>query len=427
MPPQASCSDTSEPGSEPGALLPFRPSPSMGSILLDVADIHAPVPIVDLEATALPEPGAPPIEAPYFVVLWADQRVVGLWSSFRRSDRPLDWQQVYAARDVARPPVPAARADGGVSVVICTRDREEMLASCLQTFARQTRRPDQLIVVDNASRSPGTREAAERHGVTYIREDRPGLSYARNAGVSQALHEIVAFTDDDTLLHPQWLERLSATFDSPDIWAATGLVLPSDLGTLPQCIFERDWGFGRGLEPRDFGRAYYLDTRREATPVWELGAGANMALRRSAIERVGGFEPRLGSGPAGCGDDSEFWYRILHAGGTCRYEPSAIVWHTHRSDEPGLRRQIRSYMCGHVAALMVQYERTGDRGNLRRILVSLPHGYMRKSARRLLRGPTSSTCLLSEEVLGSLSGIRHYLRTRREPLPAIGPAQPVSS
>ncbi len=396
------------------------------TVLLCVPDIEAPVPILDLAATNLPEGDAPPVAAPHFVTLWADERVVGLWRSFRRSDPPLDWKQVRAARDAARPPVPAARPGEPVSVVICTRDREAMLDACLQTFARQTRRPDQLIVVDNASRSDGTRAVAERHGVSYVREDRPGLSHARNAGIARALHEIIAFTDDDTLLCPRWLERLTAAFDAAEIWAVTGLVLPASLDTLAQCIFECNWGFGRGLEPRDFDRAYYLGTRRTATPVWKLGAGANMALRRSAVERVGGFEPRLGSGPAGCGDDSEFWYRILHAGGTCRYEPSAIVRHVHRDDEWGLRRQIRSYMCGHVAALLVQHERTGDRGNLRRVLLSLPSGYLRKSLIRLRRGPTSATCLLWEEILGACSGLGHYLRSRREPVPAIGPALPVS-
>jgi glycosyltransferase involved in cell wall biosynthesis len=384
-------------------------------------DIDAPVPLVDLEVGALPEGDSPPIRAPYFVALWDGGRVIGLWSAFSRRDPPLDWDIVRAAAEAPRPPLSQDSPGQPVSVVICTRDRAEMLDACLATFAGQSRRPDELIVVDNASRGDDTRAVAERHGVVYVRENRPGLSYARNAGVARARHEIVAFTDDDTLLHPQWLERLVAAFDSPAVWAVTGLVLPASLETEAQCVFERAWGFGRGHAPRDFDHDYYLATRERGTPVWNLGAGANMALRRSAIERVGGFEVRLGSGPAGCGDDSEIWYRILHAGGICRYEPSAIVRHVHRRDAAGLRRQIRSYMCGHVAALLVQHERTRDWGNLKRIFSGLPRIYVRKTLARLRRGPTVETCLLPAEIHGAIAGLAHYYRSPRGPVPPIPP------
>jgi hypothetical protein len=101
----------------------------------------------------------------------------------------------------------------------------------------------------------------------------------------------------------------------------------------------------------------------------------------------GGFEERLDVGAAGCSGDSEFWNRILHTGGVCRYEPGAVIYHFHRRTVEGLRAQIRAYMRGHIAALLVQYERTGERGNLRRIYRSLPGWYLSQGLRRLAGPP----------------------------------------
>jgi GT2 family glycosyltransferase len=143
-------------------------------------------------------------------------------------------------------------------------------------------------------------------------------------------------------------------------------------------------------------------------PAWEFGAGANMAFRRSVVDAVGLFDERLDVGAAGCSGDSEYWYRLVAAGWTCRYEPSAVVFHHHRRDMVGFRSQVFHYMRGHVAALMVQYERTGDRGNLYRAFVVLPRVYLRRSARRAL-GKSWSGTTLREEMLGAAAGVGYHL------------------
>jgi GT2 family glycosyltransferase len=138
-----------------------------------------------------------------------------------------------------------------------------------------------------------------------------------------------------------------------------------------------------------------------------------MAFRRWVFEGVGLFDERLDVGAAGCSGDSEFWYRILYNGGTCRYEPSAAVFHHHRRELDALARQIRAYMRGHAAALLVQYERTRDLGNLRRLFITLPRYYLGRLMRRAIAGPGYSTRLLKEEIIGCLAGILYYLRARR--------------
>jgi glycosyltransferase involved in cell wall biosynthesis len=311
-----------------------------------------------------------------------------------------------------------------VSVVICTRDRPVDLARCLRSFAQQIRVPDQIVVVDNAPRDDATRLAALAAGVDYVREDRPGLDIARNTGALHATGDIVAYTDDDVVLHPGWLHHIVSAFDHDDIWAVTGLVLPAELATEAQCIFERHWSFGRGFARQDFGPAFYEATRRRGCPAWEIGAGANMAIRRRVFDIVGLFDERLDVGAAGCSGDSEMWYRILHRGGTCRYEPTAVVSHYHRRTYDALSKQIYAYMSGHAAALLVQYERTGEFGNLRRLLLTMPSYYARAFLRRLVKGRDVSNCLLWEEITGCLAGLLYYLRAKR---PAADDASPAAA
>ena len=305
-----------------------------------------------------------------------------------------------------------------VSVVICTRDRAEELSRCLASLPRQSRVPDQVVVVDNASRDDGrTRVAALAAGADYVREDRPGLDIARNRGVRAAIGDIVAFTDDDVRLHPRWLERLTAAFDADRILAVTGLVLPAELETAAQLHFETFWSFGRGYRPIDFGANFFRTDRTHGCPAWEIGAGASMAFRRETFRRVGLFDDRLDVGAAGCSGDSEYWHRVLSHGGVCRYEPAAVAFHYHRREFAGLSRQIFAYMRGHAAALLVQYERSGNLGNLRRALATLPVWYARRWLRRTLRGRAQSDLLLAEETRGFVSGLLFYIRAPRPPTP----------
>ncbi len=305
-----------------------------------------------------------------------------------------------------------ARLDA--SVVICTRDRPEELQRCLGSLPRQTLRPAEVIVVDNASRDMRTRDVALAAGVIYVREDRPGLDIARNTGARRARSSIVAYTDDDVLLHPTWLERLVAAFDAPQIGAVTGLVLPAELATDAQRHFETHWGFGRGYLRKDFDAARFRSQCDDVFHAWEIGAGASMAFRRDVFERVGFFDERLDVGQAGCSGDSEFWYRVLAGGLTCRYEPRAVALHFHRRTLDGLARQIHHYMRGHAAALLVQHERTGIAANRRQAFVGMPRWYAGRLWQRLRGARTPSDRFLREEIQGYVSGLLFYLQHRRE-------------
>lgn len=348
------------------------------------------------------------------LVLWdGDTPVAQLWAE--AGTRP-DALLAELDRLPRAAPPPAAAGEGrptSASLIICTRDRPDELARCLASLSSQSRTPDEVIVVDNASRDGRTREVALAAGVTYVREDRPGLDRARNTGLLATRSEILVYTDDDTELHPRWFEQMVSGFDGEQVMAVTGLVLPARLDTEAQWLFETHWSFSRGFEPYDYGPEFYQAFRARGCPAWLIGAGASMAFRRAVVEKVGLFDERLDVGASGCSGDSEYWYRILAAGYTCRYVPSAVVFHHHRLDLTGLSGQIFNYMRGHVSALLVQYERTGDRGNLWRLFISLPVYYTRRALGRLRKGRRSHNYFLKEEVTGSLSGLIYYLRTEK--------------
>lgn len=376
-----------------------------------------------VEHVELSEPiaEAPLLPNPRLIVFWWRDRPVGharlsgtgpapdLAALAREKIAP----EVLAGAQAAAGDAPATNQTLSVTVVICTRDRPDALAHCLDSLSRQVRPPDQVVVVDNASIGDRTRQVAEAAGVTYIREDRPGLDIARNAGARAAKSDIVAYTDDDVRLHPHWLERLVTAFARPDIAAVTGLVLPAEVDTAAQDFFERHWGFGRGYKPNEFAAPFFRQDRWSGCPVWRIGAGANMAFRRAVFDDVGLFDERLDVGAAGCSGDSEYWHRLLSHGCTVRYEPAAVVFHYHRRDDLGLSRQIFFYMRGHAAALLVQFERTHNFGNLQRAFIMLPGWYVVRTLRCLMRRQTEKDRYLKEEIRGFLSGLLFYFRAPR--------------
>lgn len=234
-----------------------------------------------------------------------------------------------------------------VTVAVCTRDRPEDLATCLDSLERVDYERFEILVVDNAPSSEATRVLVERRAgrVRYVREPRPGLDWARNRAIAEAGGEIIAFTDDDVMVDRAWIRSLVAAFGTDEnVAAVTGLVLPSELETEAQVLFERYRSFGRGFMPRRVapGRREALAHRYGAAG--DYGTGANMAFRRSLFGRIGAFDPALDVGTATRGGgDLDMFFRVLKAGQVLVYEPRALVRHRHRRTMEALRSQIADH------------------------------------------------------------------------------------
>ncbi len=312
-------------------------------------------------------------------------------------------------------PCSAAQAEqppASISVVVPTCDRPQRLAACLRSLAGLREKPLEIVVVDNAP-SIATREVVEAFPeARYVAEHRSGSSAARNTGVHHCRGELVAFVDDDEAVHPDWLSHLRNCFHNPTVGLATGLVLPSELETEAQRIFEQRYSFARGYVARTFDAALYRRTRNRGVPVWEIGGSGNMAIRRHVFEQLGGFDERLGAGRAGGCEEFELFYRALAGGWSCRYEPRAVTEHQHRREMKDLERQLYAYMRGHVASALVQLSRFRDLGNLRHLMWTLPKVYAGYTVRSVLRDPAYRARLLAVEIAGCVAGLGYYRRHR---------------
>jgi GT2 family glycosyltransferase len=359
--------------------------------------------------------------------------------------------QLSAAIDSlpAAPRVPASTPPldsdlPSISVVIPSLlARADGLEACLRSLAEVDYPDYEVIVVDNR---PAGAEPVQLPGVRVVRETRPGISAARNAGLAEANGDVIAFTDDDVEVDPGWLRAIGRRFvEHPDEACVTGLALPSELETPAQVALEEYYG---GFGPRTFEAVSHRiraprgsslvgtatvdaigddgSVRRSFSlyAAGSFGAGANMAFRVGALRELGGFDAALGAGTdTHGGEDLVMFARLAWRGHAVGFAPAAIVHHTHRRDEAALERQIRGYGVGYGAllmALVLEDPRhlgriAGTAGRAVRVLAA---GYRDKAGRdrdEPAGGGESSTRnreLARMELRGMIAGPLVYLKTR---------------
>jgi GT2 family glycosyltransferase len=214
------------------------------------------------------------------------------------------------------------------TVVVPTRHRPAYLEVALRSLAPQAAAAGaQLLVVDDGP-SDATREVAARHGARYLAHPSGrGLNAARNTALRESDGALLAYVDDDVEARPGWLAALLAAEAAapPDVGALTGPIVPRFEG-------HRFWTCGREGPPitaLDLGPA-----DRDAPHAW----GANMAVRRAWVERVGPFDERLGL----YGDEQEWQARLHAAGGRIRYVAAAALDHRRAGDDARLRALARA-------------------------------------------------------------------------------------
>ena len=304
-----------------------------------------------------------------------------------------------------------------ISVVLPTCGRPDDLRRCLASLvAQRTRHTLDIVVVENCPSNPTAADVVRDFAsARMVTERRPGLSFARNTGIKHALGSIIVTTDDDVTAPDTWLEKLVAPFVRPEVAAVNGNVLPVELETEAQCRFEAYGGLGKGFAPFEVNGDWFR-TQRGAVPTWSLGATANAAFRASlfADPRIGLMDEALGAGtPTGCSEDSYVYYKVLKAGHTITYEPSAYVWHRHRIAMTSLRKQIFAYSKGHVAYHLTTLTNDADRRALTRLLYSLPVVYLKRALQRMRGHSDYPLSLIGLEILGNLAGPLALWRSRR--------------
>lgn len=269
---------------------------------------------------------------------WTDE-----W--WRGGDSVDDWN--FGVVDRARRPKPALDALTRVfqdapfpeseqqawprmSVVVCAYNAADTLDDCLRSLGKLTY-PDYEVILIN----DGSKDRTEAIGLSYphvrvITTPNQGLSAARNTGLSAATGEIVAYTDADVRVDPDWLTYLAQPFVNSDVAAAGGPnVVPPDDPWVAQCVARAPGGPTHVL---------FDDRIAEHVP------GCNIAIRREALLAIGGFNPIY----LRAGDDVDVCWRLQARGWKIGFAPAAHVWHHHRASVRAYWRQQVGYGEGEV-------------------------------------------------------------------------------
>ncbi len=157
-----------------------------------------------------------------------------------------------------------------VSVVIPVYNEQAYIGACLDSLLRQEEPPDEIIVVNNNS-TDNTIKIARKYNVKLVNERKQGMIPARNRGFNEAKYEIIARTDADTLVPPDWIKKIKKNFRSEKLIALSG---PAHLYPLPNLVQTSNWltvsvfNFCKKILGHD---CLY---------------GANMTIRKSAWEKV---------------------------------------------------------------------------------------------------------------------------------------------
>lgn len=260
---------------------------------------------------------------------WSD-----LWQN--NGTEVLDWNFGLIERDgTTKPsyhacenfsPLAFAAPKNQYSIIVCTRNSAGRIAACLKAIDSMVGGPFETIVVDDGSTDHTASIVSQLFPFVRLISIPPsGLSAARNIGAENASGEILVFTDDDCEPDCEWIIRLDRAFQDSAVAAAGGPNLPPPARNQQEAVIR--------AAPGAPSHVLLGDKRAEHLP------GCNIAVRREAFEKIGGFDAIFRT----AGDDVDFCWRLRDAGFELAFVPGAFVWHWRRPSIPGYFKQQIGY------------------------------------------------------------------------------------
>lgn len=288
-----------------------------------------------------------------------------------------------------------------LTLVVPTRDRPARLAACLDAIERLDPPPREVIVVDSASAAPAATAPAQERA-TVVRCERPGASRARNAGWRTASGSLVGFVDDDVRVSPGWAAALCEPFADERVQFVTGAVVGGETlagaaaGDRPVAVTD-DVPAG----PIDRGA------------LGNVGASASLAVRRSALEEVGGFDELLGAGARfRSAEDIDLFDRLL-VGGIGWHAPEAVAHHDQWRSRRELLALEVAYGTGYGVRLAKVLRADPGRGRAlaryeaRRLVADVAHDLRGRYAFGVLSRTAWAVAVLQGWLSGRKVAVRH--------------------
>jgi GT2 family glycosyltransferase len=186
----------------------------------------------------------------------------------------------------------------GASVIVCTSGRGHLLAGCLESIAAGLRSGDELIVVESggdAARSALADLELNDARAIHLGVEPPGKSRQLNVGARVATGTVLLLTDDDVRVPSRWVDEMTAPFDDALVGVAFGAV--QGLTRVPES-----------------GEAPMLPAGEAPFETWRYAHAASMAVRRSTLFDLGGFDERLGPGAPAHGEEHDLVFRARRRG-----------------------------------------------------------------------------------------------------------------
>ena len=215
-----------------------------------------------------------------------------------------------------------------VSIVVPVRNGATTIGNLLESLLKIDYDKSRLeIVVVDGNSTDRTRDIVAKYPVKLITQEGEGLNGGRNTGIRNSLGEIVAFTDSDCVVPNNWINKIVENFKDPQV----GCIGGNSKGLYSNFLSQY-------ADNSMFPTQRIFNKRQKLSMIklfFDCPAGSNMAFRRKALEKVGGFDEDIRYGF----DEDELVERVCRAGYKMVLDPEVLVWHEHRSTVKALLKQ----------------------------------------------------------------------------------------